>query len=122
MNQGRTMDRRRRVPRVPVGWSGKYRIEGKPESEWGDCTVIDISVAGVGLELFGAVPEDITGHRLALEVDATLGETVSLRLTGEVKYTREGPEDGVRAGMTFVDLSETERRILRVLELMRVGW
>ena len=81
--------------------------------------LIDVSVAGLGLQLFGAVPED--RYQLALEFEATIGETVRIRLVGEVSHTSEGLADGVRAGMAFVDLSEAERRILRVLELIWVG-
>src|ERR1700720_4194572 len=67
MSRRSNMEGRRRVPRVSADWPGRYRIEGDPPSDWGDCTIIDISVAGVGVELFGAVPEDLIGCRLAVE-------------------------------------------------------
>jgi c-di-GMP-binding flagellar brake protein YcgR len=119
VNRRRNMERRRRVTRVPAGWPGRYRTDGDPPSDWLDCTIIDISVAGVGLELLGAVPEDLTGSRLAVEVQAPIGGSVSISLVGEVRNTSEGREGGTRVGMEYVDLSETERKILRVLELMQ---
>jgi hypothetical protein len=76
-------------------------------------------VAGVGLELFGDVPEYLIGYRLDVEVQAPIGASVSIRLVGEVKNTSEGAEGGTRVGMEYIDLSETERKILRVLELMQ---
>jgi len=113
------MERRRRVPRVPAGWPGRCRIDGDLRSDWRDCTLIDISVAGVGLEVFGAVPENLIGYRLAAEVHAPIGASVSISLSGEVRNTSEGSEGGTRVGMEYVDLSDTERKILRVLELMQ---
>lgn len=116
------MERRRRVPRVAAGWPGKYRVEDDPQSDWDNCQMIDISVVGVGLELFGDVPEDLTGHRLAVEVQTPVGASVSIRLVGEVRNTAKGARGGTRAGMEFVDLSDTERQILQVMELLQVVW
>lgn len=84
--------------------------------------MMDISVIGVGLELFGAVPEDLIGHQLAVEVHTPIGASVSIRLVGEVRNTGPGPEGGTRVGLEFVDLSETERQMLHVMELLQVVW
>jgi hypothetical protein len=107
---------------VPADWPGKYRVEDDPEGDWDYCQMIDISVIGVGLELFGPVPEDIIGRRLAVEVGTPVGASVSIHLAGEVKNTAAGAEGGTRVGMEFVDLSETERKILQVMELLQVVW
>jgi len=116
------MERRRRVPRVSAGWLGKYRVEDDPQSDWGECQLIDISIVGVGLELFGVVPDDLIGHQLAVEVHTPVGASVSIRLVGEVRNSGPGPEGGTRAGMEFVDLSETEQQMLHVMELLQVVW
>ncbi len=113
------MERRRRVPRVSTpGWSGTYSLQGDGR----ECRVIDISVLGVGIELLGDVPPDLIGHRLEVQVQAPVGESVSIHLTGTVKNTSPGPEGGIRVGLEFVNLSETEQAILKVMELMKVAW
>jgi PilZ domain len=113
------MERRRRVPRVSTpGWSGTYSIEGDGR----ECKVIDISVLGIGIELYGDVPQNLVGRRLDVQVQAPVGESVSIHLTGTVKNTGPGPEGGIRAGLEFVGLSETEQAILKVMELMKVAW
>jgi PilZ domain len=120
------MDRRRRTPRVVTpGWPGRYVIEDEPDSEWGDCRVLDLSVAGVGLELLSAhavAPDRLVGHRLVVHLRSPAGDSVALRLVGEVRNVSPGPEGGVRAGLEFVGLSDVETQILKILELLRVVW
>jgi|SRR5579862_4642155 len=109
--------------RVPTDWLGRYRFDDDPGAAWGDCRMIDISIIGVGLELLDNPPPalDLVGRRLALEVQASVGESAQIRLVGEVKYAVP-QQDGMRVGMEFVSLSETEQKILHVMELLRVGW
>ena len=114
------MEQRRRVPRQEAGWEGKYLIDGVPEAGWDGCRVLDLSVAGVGLELFGRIPRDLLGR--LLDVEASSGTSVGLRLRGAVRNVGPGPEGGVRVGLEFTDLSETERLILNALHVMQVGW
>jgi hypothetical protein len=84
--------------------------------------VIDISVLGIGLELFGDVPEELIGHRLSVKIQAPVGESVSLQLVGVVRNADPTADGCIRAGLEFVDLSETERGILEVIELLGVVW
>ena len=65
--------------------------------------------------------EDMIGHRLVVHVRAPAGESVSLRLVGQVKNL-SGRLGGARAGLEFTDLSETEREILKAMELLKVAW
>ena len=117
------MELRRRTPRVPTtGWLGKYVIEDAPGDESAECQVLDISAIGVGLELFGEVSADLIGRRLIVQVQSPVGDSVSIRLVGQVRNTGPGPEGGTRAGLEFVGLSETERAILNVMELMQIAW
>jgi hypothetical protein len=75
--KGVELDRRlvhsRKVPRKVVDWSGTYITEHREGAVWQKCSVVDISVLGVGLELFGAVPSDLMGHRVAVEVQTPMG-------------------------------------------------
>ena len=116
------MQRRRRVPRQSAGWSGTYVVEDEPRAGSHDCLVIDISVLGVGLELLGSVPTDLVGRRISLEVQTPVGTSVSIRLVGEVRNSAPGRLGGVRVGLEFIGLSDTERSILDALELMQIAW
>jgi hypothetical protein len=97
-------------------------VDGDPEATWSECRVFDISVIGVGVELHGPVPQYLIGQRLVIEANTPAGSSVSVRLRGEVRNTGQGPRDGTRVGMEFVELSETERQILHVMELLQVAW
>ena len=116
------MERRRRVPRIDAGWSGKYRFEDDPNSAWSPCRLVDISILGVGLELFGFTRKDLVGHTLVVQLEAPAGASVTFRLVGKVRYTGPGSLGGTRVGIEFIDLSDTEREILRAIELMHVVW
>ncbi len=84
--------------------------------------MIDFSVLGVGLELFGTLREDLVGRRIVVQVHVPVGKSVSLRLVGEIRNNVLGPQGENRVGMEFVDLSKTERAILGVMEEMKVVW
>jgi hypothetical protein len=134
--------RRRRVPRQEADWPGRYRFEcergaghgavdgdgeagdgdGEDPAKWGRCRVIDISVIGAGIEIFGAAPSAVVGRKLIVEVETPAGASVSIRMVGEVRNSSPGSQGGARVGIEFVDLSRTERSILEALERMQVVW
>lgn len=117
------MELRRRAPRVGTnGWIGRYTVEDDPDEGWRECEVVDISLLGLGVELFGDVPEKIIGKRLVVHVQGPVGNSVSIRLAGEVRYLGNGRAGGTRAGLEFVGLSETERAILKAMEVLKVTW
>lgn len=118
------MERRRRAARVnTTAWFGRYFVEDDPQSVSKECRVIDISLLGLGLELIGDMTEDMIGHRLVIHVGALAGESVSLRMVGQVKNVHASRLGCTRAGLAFTDLSETEREILKSIELpKRLGW
>jgi hypothetical protein len=94
----------RKVPRKIVDWSGRYIAEQREGAVWQKCSVVDISVLGVGVELFGAVPPDPMGDRIAVAVHANadgrvrqhphVGGRARCR-TGKVRVQRTG-RTGVR--------------------------
>jgi c-di-GMP-binding flagellar brake protein YcgR len=117
------MEFRRRVPRTSTdGWPARYIDEDDSDSGWKQCRVVDISLIGVGLELLGGVRNDLIGHQLVVQVQAPVGESVTLRLKGRVVNLGEHSQDVTRAGLEFVGLAEMERSILKVLEQMKVAW
>lgn len=103
---------RRLLPRQFTDWRGKYMIEGDLLERWRDCRVIDVSSAGAGLELLDTSPEETMGHRIILAV----------HLRGDIRNSRSGRNDTVRAGIQFVDLTEAERIYLDSLGELQACW
>ena len=122
MLAGGQVEYRRRVPRQQAGWSGLYTIDLDPGSGWHDCLVIDFSVLGVGVELYGPVPTNVIGQRVVVEVRSPVGTSVSIRMAADVRNSAPGRLGGVRVGGEFVGLCDTERSILNALELMQIAW
>jgi hypothetical protein len=116
------MERRRRVPRQGVGWPGTYTAEGVVPTTPQECKVLDISVVGAGLEIFGMAPPDLIGRRIDVEVKTPSSGSVTIRMAGEVRNVGPGPSGGVRLGIEFIGLSDTERSILQALDFMQVAW
>ena len=112
---------RRRVPRQLAGWPGRYAID-EPAACWDLCQVVDFTMYGAGLELFGAVPSDIVGCKIIVEVEAGPRASVSVRLSGEAKNSSPGSAGGVRVGIEFTGISPVERSVLQVLEQLHLGW
>src|SRR5271156_5117234 len=116
----RPMDeRRRRLPRQEADWPGQYTLDG---GTWGSCEVLDISILGAGLEIFGPPQGELMGRQITVEVETPAGASITLRMTGELGNIAAGPRGGTGVGTQFADLSETEKAILDVLEHMRVVW
>jgi PilZ domain-containing protein len=119
-----TMLHKRRVPRQSVVvWSGKYVFEHDPEAGWEQCRVIDISVIGVGLELMGPVPDDLVGLAIVAEVyPPSASGAITVRLLGNVVNTGPTRTGGLRVGVEFSGLSETELSILGAMEMTETAW
>jgi len=121
VDDGGDTGHRRRIPRQEVHWQGTCSIEGDPALA-AECDVVDISVIGMGILLDGPIPGDLVDRTITVEVEASHGAAVSLRLTGEIRYVVPSPQGGFRVGSQFSGLSETERSILETFEQMRLAW
>jgi len=86
--------------------------------------VLDISILGAGLELTGDIVEmaGTLGHAILVEIQTPAGASITLQIMGEIRYLAPGSQGGVRVGIEFGGLSETEKAILNVLENMRAVW
>ena len=115
-------ERRRRLPREVAGWSGRFEFEGQPAHSSKECRILDISLIGVGLEVFGTLPDDFIGRELSVEVKTPAGSSITLRLNGVVRNLGPGPSEGTRVGVEFTGLSETERSIVDVMSHMQIVW
>jgi hypothetical protein len=122
------VEMRRRLPRQDANWQGKYTVEGGTPGVWGACEILDISILGTGLELFEdpqrLLPtiSDLIGRPILVEVQTPAGASISFQMMGEIRYTTPGNRGGVRVGLEFSQLSETEQAILNVLESMQAVW
>ena len=119
-------ERRRRVPRQEVGRPGKYIFEDDPESAWGECQLLDISVLGARLEIFKPARNDLVGREITVEVQragALTGALVSSRLVGVIRNVSAGSNGGIRVGIQFVgDLPWSEGALLESYDRMRLFW
>jgi len=117
------MELRRRAPRFATGgWPGQCRVEDDPESSWTECSVLDISLLGVGVEVLSEAPGDIVGQQLVVQVVPPLGHAISLQLLGIVRNQHPLSDGRTRVGLEFADLSDTERSILSVFEQLKICW
>jgi hypothetical protein len=108
---------RRRTPRLFAGWSARYTaIEG--DDRWFECTVADVSLGGIGLELAGPTPapEAVVWVELRTNADGWSG----LRLRGRIRNLMSDASDapsatGTRVGIEWVALTDLEREFLTLL-------
>jgi hypothetical protein len=98
---------RRRVPRQPAGWDGTCHIDGEGDSRWRRCQVVDISMLGLGVTFDHGSPLPLVGRHISVDVPA-VGESVSIRLEGEIAYARPTLRGTVRVGIEFDGSFESE--------------
>jgi hypothetical protein len=106
------MELKRLLPRNFIDWQGQYKIEDDPEGSWRECRVVDVSTFGAGLELVDATPDETAGRNIVLADN----------LRGEVRHAVPAKSNGVRVGIEFVDLNETEQTYLNSLVKLQAAW
>jgi hypothetical protein len=104
-------DRRhtRSVPRQPVAWAGRYRLADRDVALWHDCLVVDVSLGGAGLELFGPTPSETL---VTVELCRIGSQPNGLQLRARVRHAGETPDGTARVGVEFEALSDLERALL----------
>jgi len=103
---------RRLLPRQFADWVGTCMIEDDPEGGWRDCRVVDISSAGVGIELVDPPPDVREGNCIFL----------AIHLRGVVRHAGSPKNGRVRLGAQFVDLSDAEREYLDSVGGLDARW
>jgi hypothetical protein len=93
---------------------GTCHVEGDSPNLVRECGIFDISTLGVGMDFHYADPMRLEGRRIAVHLP--LGDSVEVAFTGEVRNVRAGPGGIVRAGIEFIDLMDSERSIVDLLE------
>jgi hypothetical protein len=103
---------RRTLPRQPVSWPGKYRIEGDPEGQWRQCRLADISMLGAGVELSDATSDETAERHIVVTVE----------LRGTIKNTVPRKGRRARVGIQFDELADDERVYLESLAIVDAHW
>jgi hypothetical protein len=93
---------------------GTCHVEGDALNLVRECGIFDVSTLGVGMDFHYADPMRLEGRRVSAHLP--LGDNVEVAFTGEVRNVRPGPGGIVRAGIEFVDLKDSERSIVDLLE------
>ena len=114
--------RRRRNRRELAGWPGHYALAASPRHdwervshwslEWSRCRVLDVSLGGAALELFG--PAVSVGESVVVDLQLVRNSVARVTLSAEVRHA--SIVDGIaRIGIQFVDVSDLEHALLRRL-------
>jgi len=103
---------RRSMPRQPVDWMGRYRLQGDPAGYWRACRIADISTAGAGLRLFGVKREEVEGRTIDL----------SVQLSGDVRNIVDGTDNDLRVGIEFADLMGDSVNYVESLKRSATRW
>jgi hypothetical protein len=109
-----SVENRRRAERRSGVWMGTCHVAGDAPNLVRDCGIFDISTLGVGMDFHYADPMRLEGRRISVRLP--LGDSIEVAFTGEVRNVRPGPGGIVRAGLEFVDLVDSERSIVDLLE------
>jgi hypothetical protein len=81
---------------------------------WRDCEVTDISMFGLGITLQHPQPWELVHRRILVDISA-VGETVNIRLEGEIKEAAFTLEGDIGVGLEFTGLSRTEQAVTAIL-------
>ena len=105
---------RRRTPRHPAGWTGRYLVEQRQDG-WYDCRMVDVSLGGAALELFGPAP--LFGAGLRIEIPEIGPAFAGVQLRGSLRNLRPSALTGIRTGIEWGPLTRAEREL--VVSLMQ---
>lgn len=116
------MENRRRAERQSALWMGRCHIEDEPSDLWRECTIIDVSTLGMGIDLGHPDPVELLGlwrdGVLRLDVDRRMtvrlepDPSVDVTVAGELRNAGSGPDGIARAGIEFVGLTESEGSVV----------
>jgi c-di-GMP-binding flagellar brake protein YcgR len=102
---------RRNSMRVPAGWQGRYTLQDRPGDRY-ECRVVDISLGGAGLELFGPAPLEHAGIQVEFRSE-TLPE--GLHLPALARHMEPSTSTGARVGVEWHDLTRAQTTMLHAL-------
>jgi hypothetical protein len=98
---------RRRSTRVTAGWQGRYTLDDHPDEHY-RCTIVDVSLGGAGLVLFGPAPLDNAG--MHVELNAPIPQfRARLRCMGPATTS------GVQVGVEWQELTREHIMLLNAV-------
>lgn len=103
---------RRRAPRLTAGWQSRYAVDGRPDDGWYGCRVLDISLGGVALELFGPAPLQDAGIHVEIHVPTY---PVGLHLRARARSVGPSTSTGIRVGVEWHDVTPVQAQLLNSL-------
>jgi len=104
---------RRASARKPVAWRGRFGVNGRPEWEWSECAVEDVSHSGARLTIGDARGVRV-GDSIAIAVERLGDTSVGIRLHGSIRHVVTLGES-VDVGVELVFATPQERRIAETL-------
>jgi PilZ domain len=113
------MEFRRRVSRHPAGWLGYCHIDGEPIDALRECSILDISEFGVGIQLEHPDGAALIGSHVSVE-NPSPGSSVHIRLEGTIRNASPAENGAVRFGIEFVGITEVEQALVRALGALGV--
>jgi c-di-GMP-binding flagellar brake protein YcgR len=102
---------RRRSTRLAAGWSGRYTLDTRPHDPY-QCRVLDISLGGASLELFGPAPLEYEGIRVEFRSEAL---PVGLHLPARARHLGPSTSTGMRVGVEWHDLTRAHAIMLNAI-------
>ena len=115
--QQRPRSDRRRASRQPADWDSGFVVMPEArqysyvsKSDYAACTLRDLSMEGVGVQLADGSVE--IGDRVVLDLPLGERQRASIQLTGEVRHAAPDRNGVVMAGIQFVDVGALERALL----------
>jgi c-di-GMP-binding flagellar brake protein YcgR len=103
---------RRRVPRVEAGWQARYAVDDRPDDGWYGCRVLDVSLGGVGLELFGPAPPKDALIRVEMSVP---DRVLRLHVRARARYVGSSTNTGIRVGVEWHEVTPGQSAMLNSL-------
>lgn len=103
----------RRSTRVAAGWQGRYTLDSQPSERY-RCRVVDVSLGGAALELFGPAPGDHAGIRVEFCSDSL---PQGLRLPARARNMRPSAatSTGLRVGVEWHNLTRAQATMLTAI-------
>jgi hypothetical protein len=112
-----TSAERRRSPRSRADWPARLHIDAN--DEWRECRVIDISVDGAALSLFGATLIEGLEGPIHLAIRSVVGEEAGTTIPAIIRRRLQLPGRRVVVGVEFAVLRPEERDLLQLLVGLR---
>jgi hypothetical protein len=99
-------------PRGESGWSARYRVG---PGDWAECRLVDISLTGARVQIFGPAPVGLLGERaFFLQIDSIAEDDVGITMKASIQQV-EQDVDGRRIAHIEFSARREEQLLLHLL-------